>query len=238
MSRPRAANAGRRPVIALILKSNDPVVARKAKPYAEWIARGGGEVRVVTPASRHPLTGADGVVLVGGEDVAPERYGETNRACETINTARDAFEWRVLPSALRRDMPVLAVCRGIQVLAAALGGTLYQDLSTERDRPRSRVVHRGPRQTDTRHRIALAPATRLGRLIKRPAILVNSHHHQAIHRLPPETVVAARSFDGVIEAIEHRRHRFVLGVQWHPERWFHPSSEAIMRGFLDACRGE
>ncbi len=221
----------------MVLKSTDPKVARKAKPYLDWVTSGGGAVRVVTPDVFRPLVGAAGLVFVGGEDVAPERYGETNRACERINLERDAFELKLLRSALGRDLPVLAVCRGIQILAVAMGGTLYQDLPAELAGGRSsRVLHRGPGETDSRHRIAIELGTQLSRVIGRTTILVNSHHHQGIRDLPPKATVSARSVDGVVEAIEHPEHAFVLGVQWHPERWPHPSSTAIIAGFLAACR--
>lgn len=233
----RSLAVDRRPVIALVVKSDDPAVMRKVKPYAAWIARGGGEVRIVSPAVSRPLAGANGVLLIGGEDVAPARYGETDRHCERINRERDRFELRLIRAALGRDLPMLAVCRGVQILAVALGGTLYQDLPAELDggRPRSRIVHRGPRETDTRHRIVMAAGSRLAGAVGRVRLVVNSHHHQAVRTVPPRTTAVAHSADGVIEALEHRDHRFVLGVQWHPERWPHASSELIMRGFLAAC---
>jgi putative glutamine amidotransferase len=117
----------------------------------------------------------------------------------------------------------------------ALGGTLLQDLPAELPRGRSRVIHRGPRRTDSRHRVTLEKGTALARLIGRNALLVNSHHHQAVRAMPPGVRVSARSADGVIEAIEHPDKKFVLGIQWHPERWPRESSEAILRGFLAAC---
>jgi putative glutamine amidotransferase len=180
-----------------------------------------------------------GLLFVGGEDLAPERYGERNHHCERINEPRDAFELDLLAAALKDDVPILAVCRGIQVLAVALGGTLYQDIQIEQRAAgvRSRVIHRGPKHTDSSHRIAIDPGSMLARLIGRRTTLVNSHHHQAVRSLGPKTRVVARANDGTIEAIEHASNRFVLGVQWHPERWPHSSSDAIMKGFVAACAG-
>ena len=227
------------PEIAVIVKSREPKVLRNVAPYLRWVTRGGGRPVVVSLRQRLPASAA-GVLLLGGEDVAPARYGETDRHCERINEPRDAWEFELLPRALARDIPILAVCRGIQVLAVALGGTLVQDLPVElRGRGvRSRVLHRGPKQTDSTHRISIAPRTLLARLIPTKTALVNSHHHQAVRKVPPKIRVSARANDGAIEAIEHATKRFVLGVQWHPERWKRPSSAAIMQGFLEACGGE
>lgn len=226
------------PQIAVIVKSRDPKVLRDVNPYLRWVTRNHGQPALVFVGERVPRS-AQGILLLGGEDVDPARYGETNRHCERINHARDAFEWDVLDDALVRDLPILAVCRGIQVLAVALEGTLYQDLSIERreEGARSRVVHRGPKQTDSTHRVTIEPGTILARLIGRKTVLVNSHHHQAIRKMPPRARVAARATDGTIEAMEHSDHRFVMGIQWHPERWRHPSSDAIMKGLLEACVG-
>lgn len=225
--------------VAVIVKSDDPKVLRDVNPYLKWLTRGGGAPALVFLGQKVP-TSARGLLLLGGEDIAPSRYGEANRYCERINEPRDAFELDLLAEALDRDVPILAVCRGIQSLAVAMGGTLYQDIVLDRrdEGVRSRVAHRGPRETDSTHRVTLEPGTLLAGLIGRRAILVNSHHHQAIRKVPPRARVAARTSDGIIEAIEHTANRLVLGVQWHPERWPHPSSDAIMKGFLKACAGK
>lgn len=224
--------------IAVIIKSRDAAVLRDVRPYLRWVTRSGGTPCLVSLGEPVPRS-ARGVLFLGGEDLAPERYGERNRYCERINEPRDAFELGLLAAALKDNVPILAVCRGIQVLAVALGGTLYQDIPIEHRAAgrRSRVIHRGPKHTDSSHRIAIAPGSLLVRLIGRAGALVNSHHHQAVRSLGPDTRVVARSSDGTIEAIEHPANRFVLGVQWHPERWPHPSSDGIMKGFLTACAG-
>lgn len=222
--------------IALILKSRDERVLRDVRPYLRWVKRSGGLPCLVSLGESVPRS-ARGLLFLGGEDVAPERYGERNRHCERINEPRDAFELDLLAAALKHDVPVLAVCRGIQVLAVALGGTLHQDIAIGQRAAgvRSRVIHRGPQHTDSSHRIAIGGDSLLGRLIGRRTVLVNSHHHQAVRDPGPKTRVAARTSDGIIEAIEYPSNRFVLGVQWHPERWPHSSSDSIMKGFLSAC---
>lgn len=227
-----------RPLIALIVKSREDKVLRDIKPYLRWLTRNGGSPALVSLGERLPAS-TRGILLLGGEDVAPGRYGEANRHCERINEARDAFELDLLKEALGRDLPLLAVCRGIQVLAVAMGGTLYQDLPIElrAEGVRSAVIHRGPKHTDCTHRVTIEPGTRLARLVGRKAVVVNSHHHQAVRNVPPRAQVSARATDGTIEAIESLDHAFVMGVQWHPERWPRPSSDAIMKGFLEACGG-
>jgi putative glutamine amidotransferase len=226
------------PRIAVVLKSDDPKIVAKAGPYLDWVRRGGGDPVIVVPDTRRPLAGVGGLLLIGGEDVAPERYGEVDRSCETINRERDAFEFTLIRSVLRRDLPTIAICRGVQILAVALRGTLYQDLPREAtvESDAKRVIHRGPRHTDTVHRIRIEKGSGLADLIGARTITVNSHHHQAIRDVPKSARVAARSADGLIEAIELPGRRFVLGVQWHPERWPHPPSARIMKGFLAACR--
>lgn len=226
------------PEVAVLVKSREPAVLRNVAPYLRWVVRGGGRPVIVSLPQRLPASAA-GVLLLGGEDVAPARYGETDRHCERINAPRDAWELDLLPRTLERDMPILAVCRGVQVLAVALGGTLVQDLpiALAAQGVRSRVLHRGPKQTDSTHRITVGPRTLLARLIPTKTALVNSHHHQAVRTVSAKVRVSARSSDGTIEAIEHAGKRFVLGVQWHPERWNRPSSAAIMRGFLEVCGG-
>jgi putative glutamine amidotransferase len=227
------------PEIAVLVKSREPKVLRDVAPYLRWVARNGGRPVVVYLRKRVPASAA-GILLLGGEDIAPAHYGETDRHSERINEPRDAWELDLLPRALNRDVPILAVCRGIQVVAVALGGSLVQDLPVELRRRgiRSRVVHRGPKSADSTHRITIVPRTMLARLIPTTTTLVNSHHHQAVRAVPRGMRVSARASDGTIEAIEHATNRFVLGVQWHPERWNRPSSAAIMRGFLAACAGE
>lgn len=225
--------------IAVIVKSRDAKVLRDVNPYLRWLARNGGTPVLVFVGTRVPRS-ARGLLFLGGEDIEPRRYGEANRHCERINEPRDAYELDLLADAMGRDVPILAVCRGIQALAVALGGTLYQDIALDlrAERVRSRVRHRGPNETDSTHRVTLESGTILSKLIDRRSILVNSHHHQSIRKAPLRARIAARTRDGIIEAIEHAANRFVLGVQWHPERWPHASSDAIMRGFLRACAGE
>ncbi|HKW40286.1 MAG TPA: gamma-glutamyl-gamma-aminobutyrate hydrolase family protein [Gemmatimonadales bacterium] len=179
-----------------------------------------GLVPIVVP----PLLDADaacavldhvqGLVLSGGEDVDPARYGATPHSkLEEIDRARDAVELALIAGAERRRLPVLAICRGIQILNVASGGTLYQDLSSERPGP---IDHADSR---TRHGLRLEPGTRLHRVTGADTALVNTRHHQAIRELAPGLRATAWAEDGVIEGVERSTADapWMLAVQWHPE---------------------
>ena len=183
-------------------------------PYEEALRNAGMEPLLIAPGDRIPAD-AHGLVLMGGIDVNPARFGEV-RGPETDDPddARDELECALIEDFLKHDLPMLAICRGIQILNVQHGGTLVQHLaSTEHHRVR----------TDDKglpaHRVEIVPGTRLAAITGEPLTLdVNSRHHQAIGRLGDGLVVSARDpEDGVIEAVERPDKRFVIGVEWHPE---------------------
>ena len=159
-----------------------------------------------------------GLVLTGGEDVDPARYGaEPHPRLSTVHAERDATELAFLDGARERRLPTLAICRGIQVMNVALGGTLIQDIPSQHP---SAIAHDGdgPR-TERTHTVALAPDSSLARAVGRHEITVNSFHHQAVEIPAPGVVVTARASDGIIEGIETPLGNpwWALGIQWHPE---------------------
>jgi len=173
---------------------------------------------------------ADGLVLTGGGDVNPARYGkERHPAVAGVSDERDAAEEAVLNLALDRGLPIFAICRGMQLLNVALGGTLVQDLPGEFP---DALVH-GPRSD---HSVSIAPDSRLARLIAMEAAGVNSRHHQAVKKLGEGLKAVAWSPDGVIEGIEMPG-RWVVGVQWHPEDMVEDSeaSRRLFAGVVEAA---
>ncbi len=205
--------------------------------YSEWVVGRGGAYCLLEPGGKLPLDRLSGLLLTGGEDVDPSLYGEANRHSRRVNPDRDKFELDILRWASISNLPVLAICRGMQLMVVASGGTLYQDL-TELTPPcssRHSVSHRSPDHRDTTHLVDSEPLTLLNPSENRRSVLVNSHHHQGIRTLPAGFSITACSSDGLIEAIEAQESPFRVGVQWHPERWADPSSQFLMDGFLAAC---
>lgn len=191
-------------------------------------------VTPLSPASR-PF---DALVLGGGVDVDPARYGEALLADGgvEVDAERDAIDFRLFDEARRSGAPVLGICRGLQVVNVALGGTLVQDIPTERPSP---VVHARSKAEKTRrdHSVTIAPGTRLAAIAGVPEASVNSRHHQAIGRLAPGLAVSALAPDGLPEAVEETGADWLIAVQWHPENLGgDPVSGRIFSEFLRAAR--
>jgi putative glutamine amidotransferase len=174
------------------------------------------------------LTGLRGLVLTGGEDVAPDRYGAApHPRLGAVDPSRDAAEVALIDAARQHGMPILAICRGIQILNVALGGTLYQDLDSERPSP---VPHS---DETSRHAVRVAPGSLLERTLGARSATVNSRHHQAIRDLAPGLKAVAWAEDGVIEAAEPQDtgDPWIVAVQWHPEDL---TERALFEGFARA----
>jgi putative glutamine amidotransferase len=183
-------------------------------PYEEALRGAGIEPILIHPGGAIP-EGASGLVLMGGNDVNPARFGEA-RQTETENPddARDELECRLIDNFMTRDYPVLAICRGMQILNVQHGGTLIQHLEAT-SRHRVKTTDKGL----PAHRVEIAPGTKLAAIAGEPLTMeVNSRHHQAIDRIGEGLRVSAHDpEDGTIEAVERPDKRFVIGVQWHPE---------------------
>ena len=184
--------------------------------YVRAVERAGGRPLLVPPSAdavEETLDAVDGLIFSGGSDLDPETYGqEAHEKTRGVVRERDEAELALLSAALERDMPVLAICRGSQVLNVALGGDLVQHLPD--------VVgdekHRHTPGVFADHEIEVDPETRLGSLLGDHAP-VKSHHHQGFGRLGDGLVEAARAEDGTLEAVEDPSRCFALGVLWHPE---------------------
>ena len=184
----------------------------------------------------------DGLLLSGGEDIAPARYGEVpHPSVVDVDPGRDEFEIALVGEARRRNVPIFAICRGIQVLNVACGGTLVQDISSE---VAGALEHRWTvpphKPYDLAHEVWIDKDTLLARLLRErlsdtDACEANSRHHQAVKKLAEGFRVSATAPDGVIEAIEDPSARFCLGVQWHPENfWRTGEFRPLFEGFLEA----
>jgi gamma-glutamyl-gamma-aminobutyrate hydrolase PuuD len=185
-----------------------------SQPYVEALLAEGIEPVLISPGDPVPEE-FQGLLLMGGSDVNPALYGEArNSSTESSDDARDALELTLIRKTLDRDLPLLAICRGLQILNVAHGGSLIQHLATA-DRHRIRPANRGL----PAHPVEIDSGTRLACIIGEPLHLeVNSRHHQAIARLGDGLRVSAHDpQDGTIEAVERPDKRFVIGVQWHPE---------------------
>lgn len=179
----------------------------------------------------------DGFLLTGGHDVSPEVYGGTRIAeCGACSPERDRMESILLEYAMAADKPVLGICRGIQFINAALGGTLWQDLPSQH--PSDIEHHQRPPYDRPIHSVDLLEGTPLAKLLGASRLMVNSYHHQAICKLAPKLEAMAVSPDGLVEAVRHPDYRFLWGVQWHPEfAWkSDPAALRILQAFVDACR--
>jgi putative glutamine amidotransferase len=162
------------------------------------------------------MASLDGLLLTGGTDINPKRYGRDNTGSAEVDDARDELEFCLLRQALDAGVPVFAICRGLQLFNVAYGGTLVQHLSST-DVHRQKPGDAPPGRHPAAHRVWVAPETRLAGIVGAGGLDVNSRHHQAIESLGEGLTVSAISEDGVIEAIELSDAAFAVAVQWHPE---------------------
>jgi putative glutamine amidotransferase len=213
--------------------------------YTEAISKAGG-IPLLIPLGLSEedllaiLERVDGLLLPGGGDIDPFIYNDQRHpTVYGVDPERDRTEIFMARAAVTRGKPFLAICRGIQVLNVALGGTLWQDVPSQisgsldhhasEDQPRSHLAHT----------VEVTPDSRLARLLGKRRNWVNSYHHQSIRDLAPELALTARAEDGVIEGVEMADHPFGVGVQWHPENLVDddPAMLAIFSGLVEAAAG-
>lgn len=191
--------------------------------YRDAIEKAGGSSLILSPDTFGSVDGAldrlAGLLVSGGPDIDPLLYGEApdhKANLDEINPQHDAMELSLLKAALERDMPVLAICRGMQTLNVVMNGKLVQDL------PGHKVENRNGEWESAYHRIYISPGSKLAAIVGSGGFVkVNSRHHQGIRQaqMSPFLLASAYSLDdGLIEALEGPRHSWVIGVQWHPER--------------------
>lgn len=217
------------PLVALttttVVPAGSPARKEVVSLYSLYVAaldRIGLTPVLITPAhsarSIHELLEhCSGLVLSGGEDVDPARYGEAAMPeLGSVNTARDDMEFAALGAAFERNIPTFGICRGCQVLNVYMGGSLYQDI--DRQRPGDLVHPQSESWNSRTHEAKIESGSQLARIVGAEHLCVNSFHHQAIKDVAPGLRVTAHAEDGLIEAVEAQDRTWVIGVQWHPER--------------------
>lgn len=210
--------------------------------YVEGVKEAGGLPVILTftkeqDDAKEMAQLCDGFIFTGGHDVSPEIYGEEKLPeCAEISIERDTVEKLLLKEVLDMDKPVLGICRGLQFINAALGGTLYQDLKTYFP---TDVIHRQKAPYDVPvHNVKIEEGTPFRDLFGKEEIEVNSCHHQAIKKLSDKAIVMAKAPDGLIEAFYLPDKKFVWATQWHPE-YLHKvdeNSKKIFKAFIDAAK--
>ena len=206
--------------------------------YIASIDQTGARVRIleVAESPRAVLALVDGVLLTGGGDVDPAFYGaDRHETVQDAEPGRDEFEIDLARRALEADVPLLAICRGAQVLNVALGGSLHMHLP---DDAGGRVEHRRPGSEGpaASHEIRVARDSVLGHALGADRVTVNSYHHQAVRKLGRGLRAVAHADDGVIEAVESTGPDFVVGVQWHAECMDAREQRALFEAFVEASR--
>lgn len=234
-----------RPVIGITLDSEEP----GGYSTFPWYALRQNYCSAVTVAGGLPvalphepdLAGAyleriHGLVVTGGAlDVDPALFGAATRhATVKVKARRTEFELALIRGALERDLPILGICAGQQLLNVALGGSLIQHIP---DEVPGGLAHEQPNPRDEPgHDAEIVAGTLLARITGARRIAVNSAHHQAVKAVAPGCVANAFAADGVVEGIEDPRRRFCIGVQWHPEFTISPADAALYAAFIEACR--
>lgn len=209
--------------------------------YVAAVLEAGGLPLILSPLigaerAAEALVGCDGLLLTGGADLDPVRYGEApSRSLRAVEPERDAFEFALLTTARARGLPILAICRGMQLVNVAAGGTLWQDLPTDRPGP---VAHeQSTPSTSPAHLVQIEAGTRAAGLLGSTSIQTNSTHHQAVRDLGAGLRATGWADDGSIEALESSNAgEWLVAVQWHPERGSAglPDKE-LFRGFVAAA---
>lgn len=230
------------PMIAITCKESAAV-----EDYIDAIENFGGEpclyLSLESPIPDN-LQGIDGLLIPGGGDIDPRRYNEPRihdkgiSKIKGVSKSRDTLELQLCQMALEADIPIFGICRGIQVMSVATGGSLYQDIHTQLA---NCLLHKdGQSIYDAQHYIKIQPNSLLNQLTSDSYTEVNSAHHQAVKVMGNGFIVTAQSEDGIIEAIEDPSKKFVIGVQYHPERMLkipelREHAEKLFQAFVDAA---
>lgn len=179
----------------------------------------------------------DGVLFTGGGDIDPEFYrGEAHPSIAGVDKERDGMELTLVDHVMFRRLPFLGICRGLQVINVALGGTLYADINSQVPNTLLHAAH-SDRMTESKsHSVRILPGTKLAGIVKAEKLEVNSYHHQAVDKPAASLAVSAVAPDGIIEGIEIKDHPYGVAVQWHPEVLTKdPPSQLLFKSFIEAA---
>lgn len=224
-----------------------PLTYGQCYTYIDAVVRAGGAPVILpitedTTALRRVYDTLDGILFAGGNDIDPLRYGAkprlTDNEMHAVSTRRDAVEMEMIRWALADDKPMLCICRGLQLLNIARGGTLFQDIAEEMtDAQNHDLSYNKKDGTYLAHQLAVTSSSRLSEIVG-PAVAANTHHHQSIKDVGEGLEVTAHAEDGVIEAVELPDARFALGVQCHPEEIteVEPKWQKLFDAFVQSCQ--
>ena len=229
------------PRIGLVVNVENDLRINVHGAYGMSVANSGGVPLVLPYIENEEIIDAfinlcDGFLFTGGADVEPCYYGEEKKdTCGETEPNRDKLEMAVLKKVIEKDKPILGICRGLQIINVAMGGTLYQDLPTEF---KTDVVHKQTEgESEPSHSIIIEEGTPLERIVGKRIMTGNSFHHQAIKDLANGLRVSAKSPDGIIEGVYAPDKRYLCAYQWHPERLYRfEDNKALFDDFINACK--
>lgn len=222
-----------RPVIAIPQWGNQPFRLYMKSKYIQSLRRANAKLcwlEMNDPHLAEKTAACDGLLLPGGDDIEPSRYGQArSEQCGKSSELRDCAEWTMLAAFLPTQKPILCICRGVQFLNVFCGGTLHQHIPNHSDfRSRAKGCHN----------VHITEDSLLFNLVQTDTLFVNSLHHQAADAIAPNLRVTAVSDDGIAEALELQNHPFCLGVQWHPEHLSktRADQQKLFDAFVEACK--
>lgn len=241
-----------RPLIGIPCRSDGSVIYQgrpinaQNSSYIRAVINAGGVPFLIPLEARHEVlrdlfAQASGILLTGGGDIAPQFFGEASHlALNDVQSARDELELTLVRWALEESKPMFGICRGIQVMNVAAGGSLYQDIASQcPDADKHDYFYSQDYPVDfLAHPVAVETGSRLSAVLNSDHVPVNSLHHQALKEVPSTYRIVAHSPDGIIEGIEVPHHPFAIGVQWHPEELVTSQGTArrLFLAFVDVCR--
>ncbi len=208
------------------------------REYVDAVRLAGGLPMLLPPGEPHPasiLEWADGIIFSGGGDIDPANYnGASHPTIYNLDAERDRFELSLAQLALKTDIPILGICRGLEILVVATGGNLVTHLPEAFG---EEIPHRQEQSCPCQHNVQITPGTRLSSTIGAGEASIISWHHQAASSITSSWQIAARASDGVIEALEHKDHPWAIALQWHPELAINDTrQQRIFRSFVTAAQ--